>query len=129
MVAERPDCETDRSMSRRVGNWARTKIRKVVHVHGKNNKNSSVLNSIFLAGGDNSGGDLGHYCAKIITLGLRMLSSRGGLPGCVPVITYEGRVSGPGVSGGGCEGMEMPLTGINSQFCDTQGLTSAQSTT
>lgn len=47
--------------------------------------NSSILNSIFLAGGDNSGGDLGHNCAEIIAFGLRVLSVSGRLP-CIPII-------------------------------------------
>ena len=45
---------------------------------------SSVFNSVFLASSDDSSSDLCHYCAEIITFGLRMLS--GGLPGCVSVV-------------------------------------------
>lgn len=55
--------------------------------HGGDNKNPlGVLNSIPLASGDSSSGNLGHYCAEIVTLGLRMLGTSGGLPGCVPII-------------------------------------------
>ena len=60
----------------------------------QNNKSSSlgVFNPIFLAGGnDGTGGsDLSHYCPEVITLGLRMLSVGGRLPGRASVVWREG---------------------------------------
>ena len=53
---------------------------------------SSILNSIPLTStsGDGIGSDLGHYCAEIVTLGLRAVSVSGRLPGRVPAIRREG---------------------------------------
>ena len=64
-----------------------------------NRNPSSVLNSIPLTSGDRS--DLGHYCAEIITLGLRVVSVSGGRE--------------PKPNDSDCEGANMPstLAGIN----------------
>ena len=68
----------------------RTKIRSVVYVHEKNNRNSSILNTISLASGDGTSGgndgNLVHYCAEFVVLGLCVLSASGGLPGWVPIV-------------------------------------------
>ena len=51
---------------------------------GKNINSSSVFNPIFLASSDD--GDLGHYSAEIITLGLLVFGTSGKLPVCFPVV-------------------------------------------
>ena len=53
---------------------------------GDNWNSSSILDSIPLAGGDNSSGDFGYYRTETVTLGLRMLGVSRGLPGWVPVV-------------------------------------------
>lgn len=56
----------------------------------QNGKDSSrFLDSIPLASGNEGGSDLGHYCAEIITLRLRV-SSMGGVFGSVSIILGEG---------------------------------------
>ena len=59
----------------------------ILHTERAKTNSSSVCNPIFLTGGNDSGSDFGHCCAEIITFGLRILSTSGGLPGsCVPVV-------------------------------------------
>ena len=55
----------------------------MLHMDRTHGGSSSILNSIPLASGDD--GDLGHYCAEIITLGLCVLSARGP-SSCVPSV-------------------------------------------
>ena len=54
----------------------------------KRHTSPSVFYSISLPGSDDGAGssDLGHYCTKFVTLGLRMLSVSGGLSDCVPIV-------------------------------------------
>ena len=55
----------------------------------ENAVSSSVFSSIPLASGN--GCYLGHYCTEIATLRLRMLSTRGGLPGGRVLIIWRKR--------------------------------------
>jgi len=60
----------------------------MLHTDRTNRNPSSVFNPIPLTSGD--GGDLGHYRAEIVTLGLRVVSVSGELPSRVPPIRREG---------------------------------------
>ena len=53
---------------------------------GMKRPSSSVFDSIFLASGDGSDGDLFHYRAELVVLGLNMLGVSGELPGCILII-------------------------------------------
>ena len=50
--------------------------------------NSSIFNSISLASGDGAGddSDLVYYRSEFVILGLGVLSTSGGMPGCVPIV-------------------------------------------